>query len=292
MYNEDFSKPDVKLVDVTPEQAKKMLTRSSFKNRSVSGAAVRKYARDMKNGNWDIMTPNLISVTESGDILDGQHRLRAVVLAGVTVPLWIANGVDPRASIYDRGRSRSAKDILCFEGFDVTAKDVAVVRWLFRYCFSAEQITDSQIKKYLEKHCDEIRLASDLTHYRNNKSITKKAAIAASAYQALRCGVDRKKLGDFFAMVNSGIPNKEWETSPFVVRNYILEHVGRTQRDDGSLDIVVQSGIFDYVREFKRQKAYDLSKTAPYREQFIELDKEEAEKIKGESLGTSEETQM
>lgn len=83
--------PKIKVMTVTPDWAKKQLeqhaknlAKGKFRQRRVSKATVRKYATDMKLGFWK-WNPNPIVFDEAGCLLDGQHRLMAVVLAGVPV---------------------------------------------------------------------------------------------------------------------------------------------------------------------------------------------------------------
>jgi hypothetical protein len=85
-------------------------------NRRLSDKAVKTYAADMLAGRWK-QTGSTISFDTDGNLLDGQHRLRALVLAGVTLPFPIVTGLHPDTfDTYDIGRSRSSADALEMAG--------------------------------------------------------------------------------------------------------------------------------------------------------------------------------
>lgn len=88
-------------VNVTPELASSWLS-SNDKNRSISRPHVLRLAEAMKNGQWSL-NGQTISFDDNGRLLDGQHRLSAVVESGVTVQMSVAIGVtDPGAFVtYD-----------------------------------------------------------------------------------------------------------------------------------------------------------------------------------------------
>lgn len=98
-------------VTITPTLAAEILA-TRAPNRTANHARVQSYANDMLAGRWqDIHQP--IALGPSGELLDGEHRLRAVILADLPVVMWIARGValDARWAI-DQGRARSVGDAL------------------------------------------------------------------------------------------------------------------------------------------------------------------------------------
>lgn len=68
---------------VTPALAKQWLEKNT-NNRNVNFAKVKKMAKDMREGHWDT-THQGIAIATDGTLVDGQHRLMAVVESGVTV---------------------------------------------------------------------------------------------------------------------------------------------------------------------------------------------------------------
>jgi hypothetical protein len=102
--------PRYELVDVTPAIAELWLATYNLANRTPREARVATYARDMAAGRWTFTTQG-ISFGTDGRLLDGQHRLMAVVQAGVTVRMLVWHGV-PLDAVFDTGTARSLADVL------------------------------------------------------------------------------------------------------------------------------------------------------------------------------------
>lgn len=60
------------------------MARKNDNNRNINYAKVKKMAKDMKEGHWDT-THQGIAIASDGTLVDGQHRLLAIVESGVTV---------------------------------------------------------------------------------------------------------------------------------------------------------------------------------------------------------------
>lgn len=105
-------------IDVSPALAADWL-RNNFRNRSVSDDVVKAYARDMAGGTW-FSTHQGIAFNDLDQLIDGQHRLRAIVLSGVTVRMMVTFGLPSKIEgremttmdAVDRGRTRSVADQL------------------------------------------------------------------------------------------------------------------------------------------------------------------------------------
>lgn len=108
-------KQTASIVYVTPEMATRWLHLNTH-NRSLNPPTVRRFVADMRAGAWQ-MTGEAIKFAPDGALLDGQHRLSAIVQSGVTVPIWVMRNVDPAAQrVMDTGRRRSAGDALTLAG--------------------------------------------------------------------------------------------------------------------------------------------------------------------------------
>jgi hypothetical protein len=103
---------------VTPEIARKWLG-NNVRNRTVSEDVVRAYARDMVNGEW-VYTHQGLAFNDKDELIDGQHRLHAVILANIEVRMMVTFGLPSEIEgremttmdAVDRGRTRSVADQL------------------------------------------------------------------------------------------------------------------------------------------------------------------------------------
>lgn len=82
-------------VFVTPEMASEWLEANRV-NRRVRSRAVDRITRDIKRGRW-IYNGQSIVFSKTWRLLDGQHRLMAIVAAGVAVEAAVATGVEDAA---------------------------------------------------------------------------------------------------------------------------------------------------------------------------------------------------
>jgi hypothetical protein len=97
-------------VFVEPLQAKDMLTRNNH-NRPVNWRKAEEYSRIIKAGHWKLHSQGII-LDEKGEIITGQTRLWAVVLADQGAWLRISRGNrQDVAHLIDRGRPQTARDL-------------------------------------------------------------------------------------------------------------------------------------------------------------------------------------
>jgi hypothetical protein len=77
---------DAKVVEINPEEASKILSNAPDYQRNLSKLTVSQYARSMRDGKW---MPNSIIQISNGLLVDGQHRLQAIIESGVTIPFVV-----------------------------------------------------------------------------------------------------------------------------------------------------------------------------------------------------------
>ena len=98
---------------ITPEKAQRML-KDNEHNRTLSEAATEKYAQAMIRGRW---IENGAPICFSGDtLLDGQHRLSALIKSGISRHFVVVSGLEKSAfTSFDTGKSRSLSDVLSIQ---------------------------------------------------------------------------------------------------------------------------------------------------------------------------------
>jgi hypothetical protein len=107
----NMEKNKIEVVDMTPEMASKLLEKN-IGNRAVSKNNLSFLKRQMKEGSF-VFCADPIRISESGRVLDGQHRLIACVETGIGFKTLLVTGMDD--SIFDKidtGRPRNAADVL------------------------------------------------------------------------------------------------------------------------------------------------------------------------------------
>lgn len=122
-----------RLMMITPAVAKAMLASTTTRNRKLNKEVVKLYADDMRNGRWQENGETIIQ-DDNGNVIDGQHRLTAVIMSGVTVRMIVATGVASECfKTIDKGRKRTHGDVLGIEGFADSRNLAALCAAVYTY---------------------------------------------------------------------------------------------------------------------------------------------------------------
>jgi len=129
---------EYKKVKITPQIAEQWLQKHNVRNRPMSTFKILNFAVEMAEGRWGADSHQGISFAEDGSLIDGQHRLAAIALSGVTLSLWVATNQPIKQGeiftrdVVDLGVKRTPGDILALERNIQDSKDVsAITRQIF-----------------------------------------------------------------------------------------------------------------------------------------------------------------
>lgn len=112
------------IMTIGPADATRLLE-NNRNNRTISDKIVRQYADDMREGRWK-ETGNPINIGVSGNLLNGQHRLWAIIESGVTLRFHVIYETDEEAfATFDTGRTRDLTQLISIS--DPGHPDKAVV---------------------------------------------------------------------------------------------------------------------------------------------------------------------
>jgi hypothetical protein len=97
---------------LTPLMAAKYIELNRRPNRALRPDHVETLARDMREGRWQCNGESII-FDRHGNILDGQHRLAAIVSSQTSIETYVVHGLDPEVfTTIDRGTRRNMADVL------------------------------------------------------------------------------------------------------------------------------------------------------------------------------------
>lgn len=95
---------------VTPDYADLLLSRMTVKQRTLNKEWVKRLSKEMTNDRYR-PTPDAVIITVSGLVVNGQHRLRAIVKSGLPQWMVITKGwPEDTYEILDAGFRRALKD--------------------------------------------------------------------------------------------------------------------------------------------------------------------------------------
>lgn len=98
----------IEKLSVDEHLAQKMLS-LSLGNRKFSKDNLLFLEKELKSGNFTYKNGESIKFNKNGNLIDGHHRLKAVVNTGITTTFLITKGVE-REDTLDSGKKRSLKD--------------------------------------------------------------------------------------------------------------------------------------------------------------------------------------
>lgn len=150
-------KVDTKVI--SPELARDMLKRN-INNRPLNKNHVDFLSKQMTEGKW-MFDGTPIKLTEAGSLLDGQHRLTAVIESGLSFDFLVISGVNKDSfKVMDTGRNRKASDVLSINGIQQSQDAQIVCRDVLNYRksgmliphFNNGKITNSDILEFAEEN--------------------------------------------------------------------------------------------------------------------------------------------
>jgi hypothetical protein len=118
---------------ITPPDARFYLTKNTC-NRPLVERHVDHYAKMMRAGEFDFPNGETLIFGDDDTLMDGQHRLAAVVRTGLTLPFIVVTGIpSDRRAFIDTGVKRTLSHALAMRGEkDVTSLSAALY-WLNSY---------------------------------------------------------------------------------------------------------------------------------------------------------------
>jgi hypothetical protein len=126
---------------ITPKMAVDLLTKND-RNRTVKRHHVSRLAMEMLGGRW-LFNATPIQVCVDGMLIDGQHRLLAIIEAGVPVKMVIAYDVPAAVmNVIDQGSKRSGGDVLSMHGHKNATKLAAAANWVEAYRSGSQHLTN------------------------------------------------------------------------------------------------------------------------------------------------------
>lgn len=169
---------------ITPAIAAKMLAKNP-NNRNIRPIHVGALANEMASGRWQL-TSQGISIDVNGDVVDGQHRLSAIIKSGVTIQCVVARGVDPETlTAYDMGAKRTIADALHLkDGLMNATKCCASSATIIHICFNTSiPMSLGMARRVIAEYGQEIQ---DCVHYVNPFKPAAKSWLYGSLAFAMR----------------------------------------------------------------------------------------------------------
>jgi hypothetical protein len=114
---------------ITPQKAE-ILLKKNTNNRRLNSKTISNYAKEMASGKWKRNTFEVIKVSKNGRIIDGQHRLSAVILSKQPTFFHVAYNVnDDIFDVLDTGKKRNANDVFHISGIKNSNTTPSIIKF-------------------------------------------------------------------------------------------------------------------------------------------------------------------
>lgn len=205
------------IILISPTYAQHLLTKN-ISNRPISKRTVERYALEMQENKW-ITNGDTIKISTSGKLIDGQHRLMAIVSTGLSIVMGVCHNVPDNAFVtYDKGKRRGHADDLAIAGFTYRNHAAAINRIYYSWSicddkknfyanYGRQKVTDQMLLDYAKQKktiLDEALLIG--IQLKNITSIT----IVGVAYSILQ-EIDKSEAEVFFEIINDGIFREKYD---------------------------------------------------------------------------------
>ncbi|MFD4789315.1 hypothetical protein ACFWN1_20110 [Streptomyces sp. NPDC058459] len=209
-----WSDPVSHVVMMTVELAAELLSRENF-NRRLNRGHVATLAASMVRGHWQVTHQGIAldGPLATGSVIDGQHRLHAVVEAGVAVPMLVFEHVSRDTfRVLDTGQRRTAADALSLKGESNSQLLASTVRHVHLYLNvpvgqwigPKARMTNDQILEALEKDPDGYREAAAVGRKLGPKALIIPTAAAVGYYVTVDGSTPRTRVDEWLSGVASG----------------------------------------------------------------------------------------
>lgn len=200
-----------RVVTVTPELSKYILENLNPSNRSLKPTNVKRYKKDMANGDWSL-TGESIKFGTDGILKDGQNRLMACINSNTSFKTHMLFGIDPNTFHHmDTGKARDGKDVLTIMGVKNANAVTGAVRLIMCYARGMPSarnltITNSALKDFYENAVDKELIQEAILKCQKASRHTRFPAAPLSAfYYISSIQGEQEKFNKFLEELSTGV---------------------------------------------------------------------------------------
>lgn len=143
----------VEIKVISPEMAQQLLSNNEA-NRNIKPRQVDRMARDILGDRWQV-NGDAIRIATDGTLIDGQHRLSAVVAANRPITTMIVSELPSSVrDTIDSGAKRSMGDRLTMQGYGYASQLAAAATQMasLAYNQSRQMASHSELKQIIDNH--------------------------------------------------------------------------------------------------------------------------------------------
>jgi len=254
---------------IGPQRAASLLEKNHT-NRPLRPSKVADYVREITRAQWKLSPSDMICISPEGALLNGQHRLTAVVQTGVPQPFIVHYNVDPGLfAIIDTGARRTAGDVLAITGESNCRNLAAAARLLGHYL-------DQDLEgRYAPSNADILKILADHPGLRASVKTVKNIShlgtprVLAVAHYLFGL-MDTEAADQFFEDLRTGA-NLGKNDPALRLRERLLKNMGSREKLDAKYIFAITIKAWNALREGKSVVTLKWAQNGSNKEPFPEV---------------------
>jgi hypothetical protein len=189
---------------IGPNEATKLL-QANQGNRKLNNRHIEFLTREILLGNFK-QTGDTIKISSTGRLLDGQHRLNAIIKSGKTIPVSFCEGLDDDTfTVIDTGKNRTGADILSLQNCKHPNELSATIRLIVALENDKQKvrISNTEILKVQEKNPELVEIVNLICSENRKFKMMPVSSVAALYY--LFSKKNHSQCEDFFNKYYTGL---------------------------------------------------------------------------------------
>jgi hypothetical protein len=237
---------------ISPSEAARLL-QANNNNRNLVSGNISFFEEQLRRGEFQL-THQGIAIGSSGKLLDGQHRLTAIVNTGIPATMLVASDMpDETFLVLDTGRTRTASDALSIIGVANTVHLASAIRLYICYQLSPELVWRTAQKSQVgtntatiaeyNKDRENWQCAARIAASFRLKNIVVPSPMACLAYLAMvHANYSKEFIEDFASTLRDGAGLKPHDPI-LVYRTKMISGIGDKRCS-------AQARLADYIKLF------------------------------------------
>jgi len=231
------------------------------RNRRQRPRIKERYGSAMTKRQWKI-TGEAVKFNTRGELIDGQHRLEAIIASGQAVEILVVRNVPPDAVMeLDTGAGRTPADLLTVAGYDYTSGVASAIRHITSLykveagtiapgSLARERVDPETLLEYAEAFSDALVSCVRKTMTKRAKTVLSPPSMFAALYYIF-AEYNQKGADQFFDTLIDGIGYEHGKKDPIYQLRTMLErfkderHVKRAHFYKGALVIKAWNAFQD-----------------------------------------------
>jgi hypothetical protein len=245
------------VIHITPTIAEQFLNTNASFQRNLRTKEVKTLSAAMTRGEW-VLTHQGVAFDTNGLLIDGQHRLMAIIHSGLSQDMLVVRDVTPDAfKVLDIGAKRSTSDLLAID-----KKEAGVVSFFARLQGNARPSPAQCFSLYTE-YVDQIKPVVAATH--GKKNLFHSAAFQSAAVMQLRLAPHNKEyVLDLFRKMGSLDIDKLPPVAVAAVKNSVNGKLRTGSGSDRAILFSAGMKIFNPTTQQQSTIPSKIADTEPY----------------------------